>query len=88
MTYVMALTEGTKAEKSGLKVGDCLVAIGDTQVTSTADLKRILQQHKVGETVKVIVSREGKLVTLQVELAESVPTAAAVQETPAIPNNN
>ena len=86
--YVMALTEGTKAEKSGLKVGDCLVAIGDTQVTSTADLKRILQQHKVGETVKVIVSREGKLVTLQVELAESVPTAAAVQETPAIPNNN
>ncbi|MEE1070863.1 MAG: trypsin-like peptidase domain-containing protein [Cellulosilyticum sp.] len=86
--YVMALTEGTKAEKSGLKVGDCLVAIGDTQVTSTADLKRILQQHKVGETVKVIVSREGKLVTLQVELSESVPTAAAVQETPAIPNNN
>lgn len=86
--YVMALTEGTKAEKSGLKVGDCLVAIGDTQVTSTADLKRILQQHKVGETVKVIVSREGKLVTLQVELAESVPTAAAVQETPAIPKNN
>ena len=86
--YVMALTEGTKAEKSGLKVGDCLVAIGDTQVTSTAALKRILQQHKVGETVKVIVSREGKLVTLQVELSESVPTAAAVQETPAIPKNN
>ena len=71
--YIGKLTEGTKAEKSGLKVGDCIVAVGDTQVTSAADLKQILQQHKVGETVTVIVSREGKLITLHVELSESVP---------------
>ena len=71
--YIGKLTEGTKAEKSGLKVGDCIVAVGDTQITSMADLKQILQQHKVGETVTVIVSREGKLVTLHVELSESVP---------------
>ena len=80
--YVMGLTEGTKAEKSGLKVGDCLVAVGDTQITSTADLKKILQEHKVGETVKVIVSRNGKLVTLEVQLSESVPTQVVPQETP------
>lgn len=71
--YIGKLTEGTKAEKGGLKVGDCIVAVGDSQVTSMADLKQILQQHKVGETVTVLVSREGKLVTLHVELSESVP---------------
>lgn len=71
--YIRKLTEGTKAEKGGLKVGDCIVAVDDTQITSMADLKQILQKHKVGETVSVIVSREGKLVTLHVELSESVP---------------
>lgn len=71
--YIGKLTEGTKAEKGGLKVGDCIVAVDDTQITSMADLKQILQKHKVGETVSVIVSRKGKLVTLHVELSESVP---------------
>ena len=85
--YVMGLTEGTKAEKSGLKVGDCIVAIEDTQISSTTALKKALQQKKVGDTVKVLVSRDGKLVTLEIELSESVPTATT-QETPAMPSDN
>lgn len=86
--YVMALTEGTKAEASGLKVGDCLVAIEDTQIGSMTDLKKILQEHAVGDKVKVIVSRNGKLVTLEVELSESVPQAETAEETPATPSEN
>lgn len=78
--YIGKLTEGTKAEKGGLKVGDCIVAVDDTQITSMADLKQILQQHKVGETVTVIVSRDGKLVTLHVELSESVPETKAEEK--------
>lgn len=84
--YIMGLTEGTKAEKSGLQVGDYLVAVDDTQVSSTTELKKVLQGKKVGDTVSVIVSRNGKLVTLQVELSESVPTAT--QETPVVPSDN
>ena len=71
--YIMGFSEGTHAEKSGLKVGDCVVAVEDTQVHSTADLKKILQGYKVGDTVSVIVSRNGKLATVKVQLSESVP---------------
>ena len=85
--YVVALTEGTKAEKSGLKVGDLIMAVDDTQISSSAELKKVLQQHKVGEKVKVTVSREGKLASLQVELSESVPTATT-PETPTVPSDN
>ena len=84
--YIGKLTEGTKAEKGGLKVGDCIVAVGETQVTSMADLKQILQQHKVGETVTVLVSREGKLVTLHVELSESVPETKTEEKIPTSDN--
>lgn len=79
--YVMALTEGTKAEASGLKVGDCIIAIDDTQVSSKTDIAAILKNHQVGEKVKVMVSRAGKMMTLNVELSESKPqTTAQVQE--------
>lgn len=72
--YIAQLTKGTKAEKSGLKVGDCILAVNDSQVTSMADLTSILKTHAVGDKVKVTVSREGKLLSVDVELSESVPT--------------
>lgn len=71
--YVTELTKGTKAEASGLKVKDCIVAVEDTQIRDLADLKKVLGKYKVGDKIKVIVSRDGKLVTLNVELSESVP---------------
>ena len=78
--YVAGLTEGTKAEKSGLKVGDCLIAVDDTQISSTSDLTQILKSHQVGDQVKVMVSREGKMMTVEVELSESKPVATPSNE--------
>ena len=78
--YVAGLTEGTKAEKSGLKVGDCLIAVNDTQISSTSDLTQILKSHQVGDKVKVMVSREGKMLTVEVELSESKPVATTSNE--------
>ena len=84
--YIAGLTEGTYAEKSGLQVGDCIVAVEDTQVSSTTELKKILQGYKVGDTVSVIVSRKGKLATVKVKLSESVPVKP--QEQTVKPSDN
>lgn len=78
--YVAGLTEGTKAESSGLKVGDCLIAVDDTQISSTSDLTKILQSHQVGDKVNVMVSRDGKMLTVEVELSESKPAATSSNE--------
>lgn len=71
--YITELTKGTKAEAGGLKVGDCIIAVDNTQIGSFAELKGILNEHKVGDKIDIIVSRQGKLVNLTVELSESVP---------------
>lgn len=78
--YIAGLTDGTKAASSGLQVGDCIVAVGDTEITSTSDLTKILQGYNVGDKVNVTVSRNGKLLSLQVELSESKPTQTASTE--------
>lgn len=72
--YIMDLTKGSKAEKSGLKVSDLILAIDDTQISSATELKRALGEHQIGDIVKVTVSRESKLLTFDVELTESTPT--------------
>lgn len=87
--YVAQLTDGTKAEASGLKVGDCIVAVDDTQISETADLTKILQSHQVGDKVKVIVSRGGKMITLEVELSESKPNQTTDQQSATqVPDNS
>lgn len=78
--YIAGLTEGTKAEASGLKVGDCLIAVDDTQISSTSDLTKILQSHQVGDKVNVMVSRNGKMLTVEVELSENKPVATFSNE--------
>lgn len=71
--YIQELTPGTNSEKSGLQVGDCIVAIDDQEVASTSDISKILQDKKVGDTVKVTVSRDGQMLTKDLELSENKP---------------
>lgn len=71
--YIQELTPGTNSEKSGLQVGDCIVAIDDQEVATTSDISSILQDKKVGDTVKVTVSREGQMLTKDLVLSESKP---------------
>ena len=78
--YVAGLTEGGNASAAGLKEGDFIVGIEDTQVTSTGDISNILSGHKVGDIVKVTVSRNGKFVNIQLKLTELKPEQTKVSE--------
>lgn len=71
--YIQGLTEGTNSEKAGLAVGDCIVAIDNQEVTNTSDISKILQDKKVGDTVKVTVSRDGQMLTKDLVLSENKP---------------
>lgn len=57
---VTSITSSGAAEKAGLKVGDRLLKIEDKAVTTTDQLREILGSKKPGDTVKLIVSRDGK----------------------------
>ena len=71
--YVAELTQGGNASAAGLKVGDFIVGIEDTQVASMENISNILANHKVDEIVKVTVSRNGKFINVQLKLTELKP---------------
>lgn len=61
------------ANTDQLKFGDKIVLINGTEVNTAADVDVIIKSHKVGDTVKVTVERNGKRLTVDLTLTEKVP---------------
>ncbi len=57
------------ADLAGIKTGDRIVRIGDKEVANIYDYMAATRGNKAGDTVTVIVLRDGQKVTLQVTLA-------------------
>ena len=78
--YVAGLTEGGNAEASGLKVGDFIVGIEDTQVNAMEDISSILANYKIGDKIKLTVSRNGKFINIPLKLSELKPQLEQSEE--------
>lgn len=64
---------GGGAEKGGMKKGDVLVKLGTHEIKNVEDLMFVLNGAKPGETMKAVVKRDGKEVTLDVTFQASAP---------------
>ena len=73
-TYVSELTSGGAAETAGVQVGDCIIKVGDEEVTTSSEVKNVLSNYKAGDTINITVYRDGQEITLSVTLGESVPS--------------
>lgn len=71
--YIQAVTPGSGAEKAGLLSGDYILSADGEEVASSADLKSVLNSHKVGDTMNLTVLRGGSVLTIAVVLGEYVP---------------
>ena len=69
---VANVTPGTPAEAAGLRAGDIIVGFNGKPVASAAQLVNRLDEHKVGDTVRLTVLREGK----QTELTATLKTSS------------
>ena len=67
-------------EENDLRSGDRIVAIDDTEVSYSTDIKSALKGHKVGDVLTIKVVREGKYVDVKVTLHEYVPTTTTTTE--------
>jgi serine protease Do len=63
-----AITPGSPAEAAGIKAGDIVVAIGNTQIDTEHPLNAVLAQNAPGDTIELKVLRDGKTVTISVTL--------------------
>ena len=66
--YVVEVAKGGPAEAAGIQVGDVITSIGGTAVTSADDAILAVRSHNEGETVPVVVNRDGQEMTLDVTL--------------------
>ena len=64
------VTEGSPAEKAGLKAGDVIVKFADKAIENIDDYMAALQDKKPGDSVSIEVKRDGKDVTLKAILGE------------------
>ena len=65
---ITGATKDSPAAKGGLKGGDVIVRLGESAVTGLEDFDSALRKHKGGETVPVVVLRDGAELTLDVVL--------------------
>ena len=72
--YVNGVEEGSCAETAGIKRGDIITKIDDTEITGTAQLTSVKNGYRAGDTVTVTVYRGGEYLNLELTFDEQKDT--------------
>jgi S1-C subfamily serine protease len=67
------VTPGTGADEAGLQVGDLVISIDGAPVQDGGDLAAQVQTHQPGDTVDLVIVRDGNEVTVPVTMSERPP---------------
>jgi membrane-associated protease RseP (regulator of RpoE activity) len=67
---VLSVAADSPAAQAGLRAGDVLVKLGDTDVRTLEDLNRALRQHKPGDSVTLGVQRGAEQLSVTAVLGE------------------
>lgn len=68
--YVVEVEAFSNAERAGIRPGDVIVKFGGKDIKTFDDVNEIKAQHNLGDTIKVVVYREGSEKTLDLVLNE------------------
>ncbi len=72
--YVGSVLSDSAAEKAGLQVGDVILSCDGQKVTTTDEINKIRDTHKVGEAMSMEISRNGKKMKVSLILQEEKPS--------------
>ncbi|MBO1333321.1 S1C family serine protease [Streptomyces sp. VRA16 Mangrove soil] len=67
---VVSVTAGGPAADAGLRAGDVITKLGDTEITTMTSLQEALAEDKPGQKVQVSYTRDGGKKTAEVTLGE------------------
>ncbi len=69
--YYVTAINSAEAQESGLQVGDLILSVDDTQITSLSVLNSYLAGKHPGDTVTLTISRNGRTGTVTLTLGEN-----------------
>lgn len=69
--YVEQVEKKSAAQLGGLLPGDVIIAINGNDVSNYDDIEKIMKYNKVGDRVNIKVNRNGKEMTIPVQLRKS-----------------
>lgn len=73
--YVLSVNAGSNAEKAGFRRGDLITAVNGTEVSSSADIEKALENASVGDEVTLTVYRNQTTKDIKLKLEEHKPSA-------------
>ncbi len=68
--YITAVESGSDAQAKGLQIGDILLAVGESRITTMEDLNAAIQSLAVGDTVETTIYRMGQQYSVTLTLGE------------------
>ena len=74
--YIVQIVSGGAADQAGLKEGDRIVSVDGTEVSSSSEVKAVIQKHKVGDEIKIKVNRDGSDKEVTVTLQQNGSTSS------------
>ena len=77
--YVEVVEENSSAAKAGLKVGDIIIAIDETEINTHSALVATVATYRAGDTVTLKIMRDHKEMELKLTFAEEQPVTEEEQ---------
>lgn len=68
---ILEVVDGSPADKAGLKKGDIVIKLGESEIGGVADFRYELYKHDVGDKLEVTFYRDGKVKTTMVTLGKN-----------------
>ncbi len=65
---VQNVVEGKAADQAGIVQNDVILKVGDRDIADAAELIVAVRKHDIGDTVPVVLARDGRELTVQVTL--------------------
>lgn len=74
--YIVQVVSGGAADQAGLKEGDRIISVDGTEVSTSSEVKAVIQKHKIGDEIKIKVNRDGSEKEYTVTLQQSNSTSS------------
>ena len=69
--FVAEIVKNGPAAKAGFELGDKVILFDGVEIKETGDIIRVRDSHNVGDTIEVVVERDGEQVTLTMVIGDS-----------------